>query len=208
MAALLSKNWWAIALRGVAAIIFGVLAYAMPGITLTALVLLFGAYAFIDGIFAIAASFGSREPSQPRWALTLLGVIGIIAGIITYVTPGITAFALLNLIAAWAIVTGCLEIVSAIRLRKEIEGEWLMGLGGALSTAAVVVGLSGHSWPGAAGAVLSQPALVTVPLAFASMVGVSLLTAPPAHVARTMVRLHTPEDVVVDRGTFRARGAD
>ncbi len=86
-----------------------------------------------------------------------------------------------------------------------IEG---MGVGGLLSTAAVVVGLSGHSWPGPGGAVLSQPALVTVPLAFASMVVVSLLSAPPAHVARTMVRLHTPEDVAVDRGTFRARGAD
>ena len=83
-----------------------------------------------------------------------------------------------------------------------------MGVGGLLSTTAVVVGLSGHTWPGLGGAVLSQPALVTVPLAFASMVLVSLFTARPTHVGRTMVRLHTPEDVAVDRGTFRARGAD
>jgi Na+(H+)/acetate symporter ActP len=83
-----------------------------------------------------------------------------------------------------------------------------MGVGGLLSTAAVVVGLSGHTWPGLGGAVLSQPALVTVPLAFATMVVVSLATTPPAQVARTMVRLHAPEDVMVDRGGFRPRGAD
>jgi Na+(H+)/acetate symporter ActP len=83
-----------------------------------------------------------------------------------------------------------------------------MSVGGALSTAAVVVGLSGHSYGGLGGAVLTQPALVTVPLAFATMVGVSLGTSRPLHVARIMVRLHTPESVVVDRGGFRPRGAD
>lgn len=83
-----------------------------------------------------------------------------------------------------------------------------MAVGGALSTAAVAVGLSGHSYDGGGGAVLSQPALVTVPLAFATMVAVSLVTGRPVHVARTMVRLHTPEAVMVDRGAFRPRGAD
>lgn len=135
LAGLVSRYWWVIALRGVVAIAFGVLAFAWPGVTLTALVLLFGFYAVVDGIASIVVGireYGERE----RWWATLLGgLISLGAGIATFLVPQITALALLTLIAIWAILRGIFEIVAAVRLRHVIRGEWLMGLGGALSIA-------------------------------------------------------------------------
>ncbi|MBX6365414.1 MAG: HdeD family acid-resistance protein [Gemmatimonadetes bacterium] len=125
----LTRNWWVVVIQGVLAIVFGLLAFFMPGITLAALVLLFGAYAFVDGIFSIVAAVRAQEGS-PWWALVIRGVAGIAIGILTILWPGITALALLFLIAAWAIITGVLEIVAAIRLRKLITGEWLLALAG------------------------------------------------------------------------------
>src|SRR4051812_6662048 len=115
----LARYWWALVLRGVVAILFGVMAFAWPGLTLGALVLLFGAYAFVDGAFAIAAAIAGRTEGIPWWALLVEGLIGIAAGIATVAWPGITALALLYMIAGWAIATGVLEIVAAIRLRRE-----------------------------------------------------------------------------------------
>jgi uncharacterized membrane protein HdeD (DUF308 family) len=132
---LISQFWWTLLLRGIVAILFGVMAFVWPGVTLSALILLFGAYALVDGIAAIVMGikeYGDRE----RWWATLLGgVISVAAGVIAFVMPGITAFALLTLIAIWAIMRGVLEIAAAVRLRHVIEGEWLLGLGGALSIA-------------------------------------------------------------------------
>jgi uncharacterized membrane protein HdeD (DUF308 family) len=128
----LSRNWWMLALRGLCAVVFGILAFAKPGITLSALVLVFGAYALVDGILAIVAAI-SRRGGAPWWALVLEGVAGIGAAAFAFLTPGITALALLFLIASWAIITGVLEVVAAIALRKQLRGEWLLVLSGLAS---------------------------------------------------------------------------
>src|SRR5689334_9691466 len=111
----LTRSWWALALRGLFALLFGVLAILWPGLTLEVLVLLWGAYALADGVFAIAAAIAGAGRFHHWWALLLEGVVGIAAGVVTFLWPGITALALLFVIAAWAVVTGILEIVAAIR---------------------------------------------------------------------------------------------
>lgn len=129
----LAHRWWAIALRGVLAVIFGAITFAMPGVTLTTLLLLFGAYALVEGIFNIVAAATGRAGSQPWWALLLAGLGSVGAGLVTLFMPGLTALVLLYIIAGWAIVTGVLQIAAAVRLRKEIRDEWWLGLGGAVS---------------------------------------------------------------------------
>lgn len=129
----LARNWWAVLIRGIAAIIFGILAFAWPGATGAALVILFGAYALVDGIFAIVAAIRAAQ-SHERWgALVIEGVIGLVIAAITFFEPRATAFALYVTIAAWAILTGIFEIIAAMRLRKEIQNEWLLVLGGIAS---------------------------------------------------------------------------
>lgn len=145
MVSTLSKHWWMLALRGVLAILFGVLALIWPGLALEVLVLLFGAYALVDGVAAIFTAFSNREVNKSWWILALEGVIGVIAGILTFVYPGITALVLLTVIAVWAIMTGVMEIIAAIRLREEIEGELLLGLSG---LASVIFGVLVLLFPG------------------------------------------------------------
>ena len=128
-----TSSWWALVLRGLAAIAFGVLAFVWPQITLTALVFLWGAYALVDGAFAIAAGVKSHGDNKRWWVLLLEGVLGVAAGLVAFLVPGITALALLVLIAAWAMVTGAFEIAAAIQLRKYIKGEWLLALAGIAS---------------------------------------------------------------------------
>jgi len=130
---LLAKVWWALALRGVAGILFGILAFVMPALTLAVLVLLFGAYALVDGIFNVVASLSGRSGARPWWALLLAGLVGIGAGLLTFFMPGLTALALAYLIGIWAIIIGVLEIISAVRLRKVITNEWWLGLSGVLA---------------------------------------------------------------------------
>jgi uncharacterized membrane protein HdeD (DUF308 family) len=131
----LRRNWWLLALRGLAAVIFGVLAFAWPGITLLTLIWLFGAFALVNGILSLVLA--TKAPKgYPRFgSLILGGLLGILAGLLTFVMPGITALGLLILIAAWALVTGILEIVAAIKLRKTITGEWILIVTGLASVA-------------------------------------------------------------------------
>jgi len=128
-----SRLWWALVLRGVVAILFGLIAFFWPGITLVALVLMFGAYAFLDGIASVVLGIREYGERERWWGTLLSGLVSIGAGIVTLLSPGLTALALLTLIAIWAILRGVLEIVAAIRLRHVIEGEWLLALGGILS---------------------------------------------------------------------------
>lgn len=128
-----SRNWWMYAVRGVVAIILGVVAFARPEQALQALVLVFGAFALVDGSLAMVAGIASHRYFKRWWAVLLEGVAGVVIGLLTFFWPNITAFALLYLIAAWALITGIFEIVAAIQFRRVITGEWMMVLGGLLS---------------------------------------------------------------------------
>jgi len=128
----LHRNWWAIVLRGTIAILFGLLAIIWPGITIKVLVLLFGAFALVDGMFTLVAAIRNRSGLYRFWA-EFEGIVGIAAGILTLIWPRVTATALVYLIAIWAIVTGIFEILAAFELRKVVTGEWRLVLGGILS---------------------------------------------------------------------------
>jgi len=129
----LSRNWWVVLLRGLAAIGFGIITFIAPAISLAAVVLLWGAYAFADGVLALVSAIRRRGESDRWWLFLVEGLVGIAAGGLTLIWPGITAIALLYLIAAWALVTGVLEVAAAIRLRKVIAHEWLLALSGIAS---------------------------------------------------------------------------
>ena len=161
----LPRHWWVVALRGLAAIIFGTLAFIWPGITLAVLILFYGAYAIVDGVLALYVAVRSRGPQV--WAMLLEGILGIGAGLIAFFWPAITALALLYVIAAWAILTGVIEVVAAVQLRQTITNEWALILSGALS---VVFGLLLAIQPGA-GALT----LVWLIGLYAVLFGVSLL---------------------------------
>ena len=166
-AEILVKNWWVVALRGVLAIVFGILTALMPGITLFALVMLFGAYALVDGGFAIVTALRRRGGEGPWRTLLLEGLVGVAAGVISFVWPGLTALALVYLIGVWAVFTGVLEIVAAIRLRRLIKGEVWLALTGVLSVAFGVLVL----WAPGTGAL----ALVLWIGAYAIVFGILLL---------------------------------
>lgn len=129
----LARNWWALLIRGIAAIVFGIAAFVWPGLAGFALVVLFGAYAFVDGIFALVSAIRAAESHQRWWPLALEGIVGIVIAAVVFFDWQIAATALYFTIAAWAVVTGIFEIVAAIELRKAIAGEWLLALGGVLS---------------------------------------------------------------------------
>ena len=130
----LAHNWWALLVRGVLAILFGVTALTLPEATLSALVVAWGFYALVSGMFAVVAAV-SGAPTGRRWVLALEGAIGIAAAAVTFVQPRLTATILLFLVALWALIGGALLFVAAIRLRKEITGEFWLGLAGVISVA-------------------------------------------------------------------------
>jgi uncharacterized membrane protein HdeD (DUF308 family) len=147
-AGILARGWWQILLRGLVAIAFGVLTWMQPAISLSALVLLFGAFSLADGVLMLWTAVAGRKEHE-NWGLLLLGgLVGIGIGVLTLFAPGVTALALLFYIAIWAITTGVLEIAAAIRLRKELQGEWLLILGG-LASVAFGVMLIGNPGAGA-----------------------------------------------------------
>jgi uncharacterized membrane protein HdeD (DUF308 family) len=130
---ILAQNWWALGLRGLVGILTGALTLAFPGSALAALVLVFGAYAFVDGAFSVLAALRGARGDRSWWALLLGGLAGMLAGLAAFLVPALTTLVLLYVIAAWALLTGALEIAAAIRLRDYIHEEWLLGLSGALS---------------------------------------------------------------------------
>jgi len=155
----LARNWWLFLIRGILAVIFGLMAFAWPALTLVTLVLLYGAYAFVDGLTAIWVGVSSRA-----WGVLFFGILGVIVGIYTFFYPGVTAIALLYLIAAWALVRGIFEIVTAIQMHKEISYEWALIVSGLISIIFGIVLVASPS----AGAL----AMVVVIGVFALMFGV------------------------------------
>lgn len=137
----LARNWWSLALRGLVAVLFGLAIFIWPAITVEVLVLLFGAFAFIDGVFAIFAALSAKG----GWVLILEGIVGIIIGLAAFFWPGITALVLVILFAAWAIATGILEIILTFFLHEEISARWLMAISGVIS---IVFGLVIAARPG------------------------------------------------------------
>jgi uncharacterized membrane protein HdeD (DUF308 family) len=122
--------WWTFALRGALLIAFGLLALFWPGLTLAVLIVLFGVFALADGVFALILAVSGRDRGW-GWLLAM-SLLAIGAGLIALFYPGLTAVALLFVVAAWALVRGVFEIVAAVRLRREIEHEWLLALSGAV----------------------------------------------------------------------------
>ncbi|WP_326636154.1 HdeD family acid-resistance protein [Nonomuraea fuscirosea] len=140
----ISRSWWLLLIRGLAAIVFGILAFSWPGLTLLVLVVFFGVYAIVSGASELFAGF--RHGARSRAWLIISGILGILAGIVAFVWPGLTAVALLYIIAFWAIFSGIAEIVAGVQLRKVIDNEWMFIVGGVLS---VIFGVLLLIWPGA-----------------------------------------------------------
>lgn len=141
----LHRSWWLLLLRGIAAVAFGVLTFVWPQISLLTLIMVYGVYALIDGVLSLIAAIRGGG-FVPRWWLALGGVVSILAAVVAFAWPGLTALVLVYLIGFWSILRGVLEIIGAIRLRNKIANEWTLGVAGALS---VIFGLILVFMPGA-----------------------------------------------------------
>lgn len=128
-----TERWWVFLIRGLLALIFGILCFVQPDLSLTTLVLMFGIFALADGVMGVFIAVVGRKEIEDWWVLLLWGLIGITAGVLTFAAPNVTALVLLFYIALWAVVSGVLQVALAIRLRKEIEGELFLILAGVLS---------------------------------------------------------------------------
>jgi len=134
MLGLVSRHWSVFAIRGIAAIVFGILAFIWPVTTLAMLVILFGAYVLVDGVaLLVALDRGEALARRHAWAVGVMGVLGIVAGIVTFAWPGLTALSQLYLVAFWALAMGTFQVVAAVALRRELDGEFWMALGGVMS---------------------------------------------------------------------------
>ena len=163
----LAKYWWLVVLRGVLAILFGLSAFLWPGLTRLVLITIFGVYAIADGVIAIITGITRAKNSSRWWVFLLEGLVNIGAGLVALIWPGLATAILLGIIAAWAMVTGVFEIIAAIRLRREINNEWLLMLGGLLS---ILFGSALVLQPGAGGL-----ALIWLMGAYALVFGVVLI---------------------------------
>ena len=164
---MLQRSWWVLLVRGLAAIVFGVLTWMQPAASAVALLVIFGAYVLVDGVLGVYGAIKNRHQSSHWWVMLIWGLAGVIVGVLTVINPAITGLVLTIYIGVWAVVTGVMQIIAAMRLRKEIEGEWLLVLSGLLS---VVFG----------GFVLSQPmagmmAMVWVIATYAVIFGVLMI---------------------------------
>jgi uncharacterized membrane protein HdeD (DUF308 family) len=167
MLGVLARNWWTLLIRGIAAVVFGVLAFAWPGATIVAIVILFGAYAFVDGVFAIVGAIRAAQSHERWWPFLLEGIVGIAIAAIVFFEPRAAAFGLYVTIAIWAFLTGILEIAAAIQLRKQIANELWLILAGVLSLLFGVLML----WQPMAGAI----AIVWVIGAYAIVFGIMMI---------------------------------
>lgn len=162
----LSRNWWLLVLRGMLAILFGILAFVWPALTWLTLIIMFGVYALVDGLVAIVT--GLFRTKDARWWVFLLeGILNIGIGVIALIWPEVTSLVLIYIIASWAVITGILEIAAAVRLRDEIENEWVMGLGGFVS---MVLGILLFLQPAAGGL-----AIIWIMAGYALIFGVLLV---------------------------------
>ncbi len=147
MLGFIAREWWVFLVRGIAAIVFGVMALVWPVATLLVLVIMFGAYVLVDGVTLLVALIRGDAPARRHaWAVGIMGALGIVAGIVTFAWPDATALTLLYVVAFWAIAMGVMQMMAAIALRREIDGEFWMGLGGLVS---VVFGAVLILFPGA-----------------------------------------------------------
>jgi uncharacterized membrane protein HdeD (DUF308 family) len=167
MVGVLARNWWALLIRGIAAVVFGVLAFAWPGATIVAIIILFGAYAFVDGVFAIVAAIRAGQSHERWWPFLLEGIVGIVIAAIVYFEPHVAAFALYLTVAIWAFLTGILELAAAVQLRKHIANEIWLILGGIFSLLFGILLL----WQPLTGAI----AIVWVIGAYAIMFGIAMI---------------------------------
>lgn len=167
LAGAVQQGWWLFLLRGLAAVIFGILALVWPGLTLFVLIISFGVWIIFDGVVEIWNGFTNREGHDRWWVDILLGLAGIVAGILIISLPGITAVVAMYYIGAWMVVTGILQVIYAIKLREEISGEWFLILTGVLS---VILGIIFFIFPGS-GAV----SLVWLIAIYAILVGIILI---------------------------------
>ena len=146
MLGLVAHDWWVFAIRGIAALVFGILAFIWPETTLTVLVILFGAYVLVDGVaLLVALARGDAVARRHAWAVGIMGVLGIIAGVVTFAWPGLTTLSLLYVVAFWAIVTGTFQVIAAVALRRELDNESWMALGG---VASIIFGVLLVAFPG------------------------------------------------------------
>ncbi len=139
----MARSWWTFVVRGVLMVLFGIAAILWPGLTFSSMLVLFGVFAIAQGLVSVIEGF--RGTDRTRWSSIVSGILSVAIGVAVFVWPGLTALALLYFIAAWAIITGVIEIAAAISLRDQIEDEWLIAIGGVLS---VIIGLYLAAFPG------------------------------------------------------------